>query len=283
MENNNYNYERIATAIQFIAENIKTQPTLEEIAAKVFMSPYHFQRVFSEWAGVSPKKFLQFLTTDYLKNTLRETSNIMEAAEIAGLSSQSRVYDLFTGIEAVTPNQFKTGGDGLKIAYGYHTTPFGECFVAVTGRGICGMAFTDSVSREQELLKFARKWHFAEILHNHGLTESYVHRIFQPYLSSLDKLPLVVQGTNFQLKVWEALLTIPEGSLTTYQRIAESIGNPKAVRAVGTAVGDNPIAYLIPCHRIIRKEGVLGEYRWGSTRKKVLVGWEASRKEAPRL
>lgn len=284
MENDHhYHYDKIATAIRYISEHIHLQPTLEEVAEKVFMSPFHFQRVFSEWAGVSPKKFLQFLTTDYLKHTLKETSSLLEAAEIAGLSSQSRVYDLFTGVEAVTPQQFKSSGKGLRIGYGYHSTPFGECFMAVTTRGICGMAFTDAASREQDLQKFISKWHFAEVVADQDLTRQYVDRIFMPHGETTDKLPLLVQGTNFQLKVWEALLTIPESALTTYQHIANSIGNPKAVRAVGTAVGDNPIAYLIPCHRVIRKEGLLGEYRWGSIRKKALVGWEAAKKETPRV
>lgn len=276
MSTDKTNYERIAEAILFITENLKKQPSLEEVAAKVRLSPFHFQRVFTEFAGVSPKKFLQFLTADYLKERIKETSNLAEAAELAGLSSQSRVYDLFTGIEAVTPQEFKSGGKGLLITYGYHSTPFGECFMAVTERGICGMTFIEAHSREADFLTFSKKWHFAEIKRNEGVTESYVSRIFQPHFSSLVKVHLLVQGTNFQLKVWEALLTIPRGSLTTYQYIANSIGNPKAVRAVGTAVGENPVAFLIPCHRVIRKEGKLGEYRWGSVRKKVIVGWEAA-------
>lgn len=271
-----YDYERVAEAIEYITARVKEQPTLDMVAEQVNLSPHHFQRVFTEWAGVSPKRFLQFLTANYLKGKIKETSNMVEAAEMAGLSSQSRVYDLFTGIEAVTPQEFKSGGKGLSIGYGFHDTPFGECFMAVTGRGICGMAFVDQNSRESELLKFAQKWHFAQLDFRPNWSEKYLQQIFHPNERSFDKIHLMVQGTNFQLKVWEALLTIPSGALTTYQQIAESIGNPKAVRAVGTAVGDNPIAYLIPCHRVIRKEGKLGEYRWGSVRKKVLVGWEAT-------
>ncbi len=277
MTTNTYHYERIAKAIEFITDNITAQPSLEEVAEKVNLSPFHFQRIFTEWAGVSPKKFLQFLTADYLKAKIKDTATLVEAAEIAGLSSQSRVYDLFTGIEAVTPQEFKSGGKGLHIDYAYHETPFGECFMAVTERGICGMAFTNEVSKNEDLETFKQKWHFATIEENPSVTEQYVQRIFTPHLSSLDKLHLLVQGTNFQLKVWEALLTIPQGSLTTYQQIADSIGHNKAVRAVGTAVGNNPIAYLIPCHRVIRKEGKLGEYHWGSIRKKALVGWEAAK------
>jgi AraC family transcriptional regulator of adaptative response/methylated-DNA-[protein]-cysteine methyltransferase len=275
MDQDTFNYEKIARAIEYITENARNQPSLFEVADEVNTSQFHFQRLFTEWAGVSPKKFLQYITADYLKEKIRESGNLVELAEAAGLSSQSRVYDLFTGIEAVTPQEFKSSGKGLSIDYGFHETPFGECFIAVTERGICAMAFVDSGTRDEQLILLVKKWHFASIKQNQDKTELYVRQIFEPNLRSLEKLPLLVQGTNFQLKVWEALLSIPQGAVTTYQQIAESIGNPKAVRAVGTAVGDNPIAYLIPCHRVIRKEGILGEYRWGSTRKKALVGWEA--------
>lgn len=279
MNQETYNYDKIAKAIEFITVNAKSQPSLFEMAEEVSTSQFHFQRLFTEWAGVSPKKFLQYITADYLKGKIKESSNLAELAESAGLSSQSRVYDLFTGIEAVTPQEFKTSGKGLSITYGFHQTPFGECFVAVTERGICAMAFVDEISRDQQLILLAKKWHFASIRQDQIITENYINRIFQPHLSALEKLPLLVQGTNFQLKVWEALLAIPQGSVTTYKQIADSIGHPKAVRAVGTAVGDNPVAYLIPCHRVIRKEGILGEYHWGVTRKKALVGWEAANLE----
>jgi len=279
MDQETYNYEKIAKAIEFITTNVKQQPSLFEVAEEVSISQFHFQRLFSEWAGVSPKKFLQYITADYLKGKIKESSNLVELAESAGLSSQSRVYDLFTGIEAVTPQEFKSSGRGLDIKYGFHQSPFGECFLAITERGICAMAFVDEQSRDQQLILLAKKWHFATIQQDAIATENYLNKIFQPHLSTLGKLPLLVQGTNFQLKVWEALLAIPQGSVTTYQQIAESIGNPRAVRAVGTAIGDNPIAYLIPCHRVIRKEGLLGEYRWGSTRKKALIGWEAANLE----
>ncbi|MDQ6482484.1 methylated-DNA--[protein]-cysteine S-methyltransferase [Dyadobacter sp. LHD-138] len=279
MDQETYNYEKIAKAIAFISENAKKQPSLFEVAEEVSISQFHFQRMFTEWAGVSPKKFLQYITADYLKEKIKESTNLVELAEAAGLSSQSRVYDLFTGIEAVTPQEYKTGGKGLQIHYGFHSTPFGECFIAVTERGICAMAFVDEQTKDHQLILLGKKWHFASIEANQVVTENYVNRIFAPHLSSLDRLPLLVQGTNFQLKVWEALLTIPQGAVTTYQQIANSIGNPKAVRAVGTAVGDNPIAFLIPCHRVIRKEGILGEYRWGSLRKKALIGWEAAKSD----
>ncbi len=277
MDQQTYHYDKIAKAIEFIVANAKEQPSLFDVAEEVSISQFHFQRIFSEWAGVSPKKFLQYITAGYLKEKIRETANLSELAEAAGLSSQSRVYDHFTSIEAVTPQEFRTSGRGLDISYGIHETPFGTCFIAVTERGICAMAFTDADDKEDQLIRLAKKWHYANIHADQQITAEYIQRIFQPGQKSPDKLPLLVQGTNFQLKVWEALLTIPKGAVTTYQHIAQSIGNPNAVRAVGTAVGDNPIAYLIPCHRVIRKEGVLGEYRWGSLRKKALIGWEAAR------
>ncbi|TLV02859.1 methylated-DNA--[protein]-cysteine S-methyltransferase [Dyadobacter luticola] len=276
MDQQTYNYEKIARAIEYIVANAKTQPSLLDVADEVSISQFHFQRVFTEWAGVSPKKFLQYITAGYLKEKIRESSNLIELAEQAGLSSQSRVYDHFTAIEAVTPQEFKSAGKGLDISYGIHNTPFGDCFIAVTERGICAMAFIDDTSRDEQLILLAKKWYYAKISADQSVTAAYIDRIFNPAKKSLEKLPLLVQGTNFQVKVWEALLNIPKGAVTTYQQIAKSIGNPAAVRAVGSAVGDNPIAYLIPCHRVIRKEGVLGEYRWGSLRKKALIGWEAA-------
>ncbi|CAG5074690.1 Bifunctional transcriptional activator/DNA repair enzyme Ada [Dyadobacter sp. CECT 9623] len=276
MDQQTYNYEKIAKAIEFIVANAKEQPSLFDVAEEVNISQFHFQRVFSEWAGVSPKKFLQYITAGYLKEKIRESANLTELAELAGLSSQSRVYDHFTSIEAVTPQEFRSSGKGLAIRYGYHETPFGNCFLAVTERGICAMAFVDADSKEDQLIRLAKKWHYAEITADQEVTAPYIRRIFSADKKSLEKLPLLVQGTNFQLKVWEALLNIPNGAVTTYQQIANSIGHPGAVRAVGTAVGDNPVAYLIPCHRVIRKEGILGEYRWGSLRKKALIGWEAA-------
>lgn len=279
MDQQTYNYDKIAKAIEFIVANAKGQPSLFEVADEVSISQFHFQRLFSEWAGVSPKRFLQYITAGYLKDKIRESANLTELAEAAGLSSQSRVYDHFISIEGVTPQEYKSAGKGLIISYGFHQTPFGECFIAATERGICAMAFVDDSTREGELIALARKWHYATIRADQDFTARFVARIFQPGRDSLEKLPLLVQGTNFQLKVWEALLKIPQGAVTTYQHIAQSIGHPNAVRAVGTAVGDNPIAYIIPCHRVIRKEGVLGEYRWGALRKKALIGWEAAHQD----
>lgn len=277
IETDNFNYGRIASAIQFISENVKSQPSLDEIAACVHMSPFHFQRMFTEWAGVSPKKFLQFLTTQYLKSKIQQNSSLLTIAEETGLSGQSRIYDLFTGIEAMTPLEYKMKGKDMKISYGFHSTPFGWCIIAVTERGICHMAFTDNLSEETEFSGLKDKWPESELEYNQEITSGYIERIFKPHSHIPGKLHLLVKGTNFQVNVWKALLTIPPGSLSTYKAIAESIGNSGASRAVGSAIGANPIAYLIPCHRVIRSEGVTGGYHWGSTRKKAILGWEAAK------
>jgi AraC family transcriptional regulator of adaptative response/methylated-DNA-[protein]-cysteine methyltransferase len=272
-------YQRIQKAIEYLAENFKKQPELKEVAAQVHLSPFHFQRLFTQWAGVSPKKFLQYLTVDYLKERLNESKSIAQAATFAGLSSSSRVYDLFVKIEGVTPATFKNKGAGINIYYAYHETPFGECFIAATEKGLCGLTFLQGNNKQEEFDAFAKKWNFAQLIEDGPFTQKYVEQIFNKQKSSSEKVNLLVQGTNFQIKVWEALLNIPQGAVTTYQQIAASIGKPKAVRAVGTAVGKNPIGYLIPCHRVIRKEGKLGQYRWGSGRKKAIIGWEMAREE----
>ncbi len=267
-------YQRIQQAIEYLVDNFKSQPTLQEVAAHVHLSPHHFQRLFTQWAGVSPKKFLQFLTVDYLKERIQQSQNIAQMAHMAGLSSPSRVYDLFVNIEGVTPATFKNKGAGLTILYGYHDTPFGNCFLAATDKGICGITFLQRGNKTEEFDLFAKKWDFAQLTEDASFTQAYIDQIFNKNKSKNEKLNVLVQGTPFQIKVWEALLNIPQGNLTTYQHIAESIDKPKAVRAVGTAIGKNPIGYLIPCHRVIRKEGKLGHYRWGSGRKKAIIGWE---------
>jgi AraC family transcriptional regulator of adaptative response/methylated-DNA-[protein]-cysteine methyltransferase len=274
---NNFNYQRVEKAIKYLTENFQAQPDLEQVAREINISPYHFQKIFSEWVGVSPKRFLQFLNINFLKEKIRETPNMDEAAEMAGLSSQSRVYDLFITLEAVTPGEFKTGGKDLVINYGFHNTPFGECLIAVTERGICNLSFINENTRDQEFNLFVKKWPFAKIVFSPEITAPLAESIFSPPNEKNPKMNLLVQGTNFQIKVWEALLKIPMGSLSTYEQIAVSIGNPRALRAVGTAVGSNPIAYLIPCHRVIRKEGKIGNYYSGPNRKKALIGWEMAK------
>jgi len=275
---NSFNYHRIESAIRFLEENFKRQPDLDEVAEHVHLSPFHFQKMFTEWAGISPKRFLQFLTVDFLKGKLLETKNLVDAAESAGLSAQSRVYDLFTTLEAVTPQEYKTKGSGIRIEYGFHPTPFGFCLIGVTERGICWLSFLQHDEDTKNALEdLKHHWHNSIFHEDNQLTGEFVRQIFTEPHSK--KLHLLVKGTNFQVKVWEALLRIPEGSVTTYQGIANLIDSPKAMQAVGSAVGSNHIAYLIPCHRVIRKDGVLGEYRWHSSRKKGLIGWEMAKGE----
>ena len=273
------NYQRIEQAIQYLQQNFQHQPELDEVAEKVHLSPYHFQRIFTEWAGISPKKFLQYITTGYLKERLRISRSIEEAAAEAGLSSQSRVYDLFTTLEAVTPGEYKERGAGIRIEYGFHHTVFGRCLLGVTGRGICWLSFLASDQDERNALEEMKSsWYHSVFHHDQELTGSFAGRIFHP--SENDKFHLYVKGTNFQVKVWEALLRIPPGALTTYQDVARQINNPRALQAVGSAVGSNAIAYLIPCHRVIRKDGILGDYRWTPARKKSMIGWEMARQDA---
>lgn len=276
----NINYSRIEKAIQYLEENFHRQPELDEVAEKVHLSPFHFQRIFSEWAGISPKRFLQFLTIDFLKEKLEESKNIVEAADAAGLSSQSRVYDLFTTLEAVTPQEYKERGSGIRIEYGIHETPFGSCLIGVTERGICWLSFISTNENPKfELEKMKEHWHNSVFHQNQPLTLAFISQIFsaQDTPVAQKKLHVFVKGTNFQIKVWEALLRIPMGEVTTYQGIAQQVRSPKAMQAVGSAVGSNHIAYLIPCHRVIRKDGMLGEYRWSSTRKKSIIGWEMAK------
>jgi AraC family transcriptional regulator, regulatory protein of adaptative response / methylated-DNA-[protein]-cysteine methyltransferase len=271
------NYQRIEQAIKYLESNFKRQPELDEVAEKVHLSPFHFQRIFTEWAGISPKRFLQFLTVGYLKEKLQQSRNLVEAAESAGLSSQSRVYDLFTTLEAVTPQEYKLRGTGLRIEYGFHATPFGLCLIGVTERGICWMSFLANDHDPRVALEEMKLcWHNSLFHEDLILTKTFIDQVFNP-VPNQKKLHLLVKGTNFQVKVWDALLRIPMGGVTTYQSIAQSIQNPNALQAVGSAVGSNHIAYLIPCHRVIRKDGLLGEYRWDSARKKSIIGWEMAK------
>lgn len=274
------NYTRIEQAIRFLEENFQRQPDLEEVAKKVHLSPFHFQRMFTEWAGISPKRFLQFLTVDFLKERLEHSKNINEAAEAAGLSSQSRVYDLFTTLEAVTPQEYKERGAGLSIYYGVHDTPFGLALLGTTDRGICWLSFVDTQqTAEHEILNMKQHWHNSIFYEDQVLTKISVDKIFYSAQGD-EKLHVLVKGTNFQVKVWEALLRIKSGGVATYQQIAEGIKSPRAMQAVGSAVGSNHIAFLIPCHRVIRKDGLLGEYRWSSSRKKCIIGWEMAKASA---
>ncbi|QIX59954.1 methylated-DNA--[protein]-cysteine S-methyltransferase [Hymenobacter sp. BT18] len=267
-------YQRIAQAIQFLEENFRRQPSLNEVAEAVHLSPFHFQRLFSEWAGISPKRFVQFLTADFLKTRLAQATPLFEATEEAGLSAPSRLHDLFVTLEAVTPHEFRTGGVGLRIGYGVHATPFGPALLAATSRGVCGLHLLDAEADavENALREMRKNWPQAEFEPDAALTAPLVARAFAPVAGQ--PLHLLVRGTNFQVKVWEALLRVPSGQVVSYQHVAQAIGQPRALQAVGSAVGANPVAVLIPCHRVIRKEGALGQYRWGCVTKKALIGWE---------
>lgn len=267
-----YNYERIAAAIEFITQNFKSQPDLDSVARHVHVSPSHFQRMFTEWAGTSPKKFLQYISIQHAKQILKEgrQATLWDAAHDTGLSSTSRLHDLFITIEGLTPAEYKKGGLGLSIRYDFADTPFGTVIAASTEKGLCYLAFEEEKSVE----KLQRQYPNATLRQEADSHQTNALRLFQHDWSNLSEIKLHLKGTPFQLKVWETLLKVPVGKLTTYGAIAERIGQPSASRAVGTAIGSNPIAFLIPCHRVIQSSGVLGGYRWGTTRKTAIIGWE---------
>jgi len=268
------NYERIAGAIAFIRQNFQQQPSLEEIAAGVHLSPAHFQRLFTEWAGTSPKKFLQYISLDHARNLLRsaETPTLFDVAFETGLSSTSRLHDLFINIEGMTPAEFKNGGRQLTIRYAFAPTLFGQVLIASTPKGICHLAFTESETVAIQQLK--QRFPEAGYRHEPDQLQATALKLFQSDWSSLSAVKLHLKGTPFQLKVWESLLKIPIGQLSTYGSLAAKIGSSGASRAVGTAIGSNPVAFLIPCHRVIRNTGDTGGYMWGSTRKQAIIGWE---------
>ncbi len=269
------NYSRIAEAINYIKSNFKSQPDLEEVAQKINVSPFHFQRLFTDWAGVSPKKFLQFITVEHAKKMLKENgATLFETAFETGLSGTGRLHDLFINIEGMTPGEYKNGGENLSINYSFAESPFGNILAASTPKGICYMAFADNEKEALDALQ--KKFPKAAYRQMVDLAQQNVLYIFTHDWSKLNQVKLHLKGTEFQLKVWETLLKIPAGQLTTYGSIAKQIQTPNASRAVGTAIGDNPAAFLIPCHRIIQSTGVFGQYHWGSTRKTAMIGWEAA-------
>ncbi len=270
-------YLRIEKAIMFLEKNFKNQPSLKEIAQSVHLSEYHFQRLFSRWVGISPKRFLQFLTKEYAKELLKKSINLLDVTYEAGLSSPGRLHDLFVTCDAVTPGEVKTRGEDLTISYGFHATPFGECLLACTERGICSLTFVKNGDRQKELEKLKRNWRRATLREDPDTTGPMVSQIFNPSSApGSTPLHLYLRGTNFQLKVWEALLRIPAGYVVTYEDIAAYIGKSRAVRAVGNAVAKNPVSFVIPCHRVIRKIGDFGNYQGGTARKKAILGWEAA-------
>lgn len=275
MENQTNTYTRIAEAIEFIRDNFKSQPSLETIAEKVHMSPFHFQRLFSDWAGVSPKKFLQYISLAYAKDLLKEKqSTLFDTAHETGLSGLGRLHDLFVKIEGMTPGDYKNGGENLKISYSFTESLFGNILVASTSKGLCHLAFAEN--KETGLSALKRKFPNAAYKEQEEISHQNALLIFKEDWSKLDTIKLHLKGTDFQLKVWETLLKIPTGKLSTYGNIARQIEKPSASRAVGTAIGDNPIAFLIPCHRVIQSSGGLGGYMWGETRKTAMIGWEAA-------
>jgi AraC family transcriptional regulator of adaptative response/methylated-DNA-[protein]-cysteine methyltransferase len=267
-------YRRVAAAITYLEKHFQEQPSLDELAAQVHLSPYHFHRLFKRWAGITPKQFLQYLTIDYAKQRLAHTGSILETSYDAGLSGPGRLHDLFITFEAITPGQYKAQGQGVEIYYGFHPTPFGDCLLAMTDRGVCTLAFVEDGQQDTTLAQLRQDWPQAAVIPNSAATGVVVGRIFSPAPAG-KPLHLLVKGTNFQVKVWEALLAIPPGAVVSYGAVATTIGHPTAARAVGSTIGRNPIGYIIPCHRVIRGVGAVSSYRWGATRKKALLAWEA--------
>lgn len=270
----NIDFDRIATAISYLKENFRLQPSLDTVAEQVHLSPFHFQKMFTDWAGVSPKKFIQYLSVEYAKSVLKEKqATLFDTAIETGLSGTGRLHDLFISIEGMTPAEFKNGGESLSINYSFSETPFGNILVASTRKGICYLAFYDDAAEAFSLLQKA----FPNAVYQQmsDLHQANALTFFDKNRSDLNELKLHLKGTPFQVKVWEALLKIPMGRLSSYSSIALSIDNLKASRAVGSAVGDNPVAFLIPCHRVIRSTGEFGHYHWGAARKSAMIGWEA--------
>lgn len=276
-------YQRIAAAIEYVQTNFQAQPSLELLAEQASWSPFHFQRKFREWAGVSPKKFLQFVSLDYAKALLRQQRTVEESAYETGLSGTGRLHDLFVSLEAMTPGDYRHGGAALSLSYAFGSSSFGEYLAAATAKGICYLAFVDGLGPVAALAALQAEWPQAALHPATAATATphrQVARFFAREFAAGERLHLHLQGTAFQVKVWAALLRIPEGQLASYGQLAAALGQPGAGRAVGTAIGANPVGYLIPCHRVIQQSGELGGYRWGGPRKAALLGWEAARTAA---
>jgi len=274
---NHTNFNRISTAIRYIQQNFKNQPSLDEVAAEIKLSPYHFQRLFSEWAGVSPKSFLQYISVNHAMQVLQEEqATVLDAAYDTGLSGTGRLHDLFIKIQGMTPGEYKNGGENLTINYSYPESPFGEILIASTSKGICYMGFIDA-DKNKTFNELQQRYPNAKFIEQSDTLQKNTMHIFQQDWSKIPQLKLHLKATDFQLKVWEALLKIPMGKLTTYANIARDINSPNASRAVGTAIGRNPVGFLIPCHRVIKSNGIPGGYMWGPTRKSAIIGWEAAK------
>jgi len=284
-------YIRIEAALAYLSRHAEAQPALADVAAHVGLSEHHLQRVFTRWAGISPKRFLQFQTVESAKTLLRDSRSVLDTTYSTGLSSGGRLHDLFITLEAMTPGEFKSGGAGLTISTGFHESPFGECLIAVTDRGVCGLSFVLDGDRELALSELRNRWPGALLVENIDATQLAAQRIFAAWegaswnpAPSADTdedvtpkpLSVLVRGTNFQVRVWEALLRIPPGAVATYEDIASAVGQGGATRAVGSAIARNPVAYLIPCHRVIRKAGAFGNYHWGAARKVAMLMRESA-------
>lgn len=275
-------YRRIEKAIHFLEENFRRQPGLKEVARQVGLSEHHFHRLFSRWAGVSPKRFLQFLTADYARRLLRESANVLDAAHETGLTGPGRLHDLIVNVYAMTPGELKEEGAGLTIRFGVHPSPFGDCLVAVTDRGICAVSFLSAERGGDVRGKLENRWSRATFRKSQAGTKDVANRIFDPSRwKNGSPLSVIVRGTNFQVKVWEALVRIPPGCAVSYEQVASRVGAPASARPVGSAIARNPVAFLIPCHRVIRKTGDFGEYGSGSARKKAILAWEAAHFREP--
>ena len=269
-------YGKMEKAIKYIEDKVFDQPQLEEIAEHVGLSPCHFQRKFKQWTGVSPKRYLQFLTVENAKKRLLQSSSLVNTAYDVGLSGSGRLHDLFVSVEAVTPGQFKSGGAGMQLEVGFHPTPFGHVMLAITEIGITDLWFVEKENADKAFTELEKMWPAASIRENSEALRAMAQRIFAGVPGSAEgaKIHLLLRGTNFQIKVWQALLRIPEGTVVSYSEVARRIGRPDAVRAVAGAVGCNPIAWLIPCHRVLRKSGEMGGYRWGTARKRLILSRE---------
>ena len=271
-------YARIESAIRYLDEHFQDQPSLNDLADVAGLSPYHFQRLFQRWAGISPKRFLQFLTVDYARGLLERSMPVLDAAYEAGLSGPSRLHDLFVAAEAVTPGDVRRQGEDLEIRWGIHASPFGPCLIGVTPRGMCWLSFgpADAADSEWAEEHLRGRWPKARLIEDRAATAPTAAQVFEGSREG-DPLKLHLRGTNFQIRVWEALMRVPPATLVSYDEIARRIGEPSAARAAASAVAHNPIAFVVPCHRVIRKTGPFSNYAWGGPRKQAIIGWEQAR------
>ena len=278
-------YERIAHVLRYLDENHTDQPDLTTLAKHVGLSQHHFHRLFTSWAGITPKDFLQCLTLTHAKEMLRQGKSVLDAALDTGLSSPSRLHDLCVSLEAASPGEVKSGGEGWTITVGFADSPFGKCLVGESHRGLCHLSFVDSGDKDAALPEVKSQWPRAHLQRDDTAASKLINRIFYPTTVKNSQIPLraFVRGTPFQVRVWRALLQVQRGTLVSYGSLAAAVNQQTATRAVGSAVGQNSLAYLIPCHRVIRETGVLGDYRWGRVRKQAILAWENSPRFAAKV